>query len=276
MSWLPELELSPGCFLAVAPDRGGFILRSTVGTPTTIAVVGLGRFGLAVVEQLGDLAPTGTRFLLVDREPRRIQVAHSRLEARFPEVEAHEGNIDDAAWANRLQGTNAIVILCTDEDRKNLRIAMTLTSVKDARYRTVVRMFDQGFGERLAGVSGARQDLDLAGFRVLFDDAFAMLTHQRDVVLETETYGTLRPPAVRSPRIRGCVRTHPKGDAHRWYLANLQPGEHATVGPSARRVADLPWVGTPGIAPEGLWLLPDDALARLSARERSGGVVAAG
>jgi Trk K+ transport system NAD-binding subunit len=248
--WLPTIQLAPGVYLGAG--AGGFALSSVVssGSPRLVVVVGLGRFGSAVAEQLAELLPVDAALWVVDNRGPTVDAAVGRIQHRGG-VRGWAADVTDPEWKRAVDeyGKDALVFLCTDHDRENLRVAMSLARSA----RTVVRMFDQPFGERFTPAGGQSFELDVAGFRGLFHDAFPMLAHQYDV----------DGPAGRMPRIRTCLRL--KDDGERWYLVWLSEPEQRAASDQPRRdavqVAGLGEVGAS--VPAGWWLVRSGVLDRL-------------
>jgi hypothetical protein len=196
--WLPALQLAPGAFLTSANGRFTLTSAATAGSPPLVVVVGLGRFGRAVAEQLADLLPDEAALWVVDSHAAAVEATYARLSHRKGVTPRH-ADVTASDWKQELKayGENVLVFLCTDQDRDNLRVAMGLARTA----RTVVRMFDQPFGERFTPAGGESFGLDVAGFRGLFHDAWPMLAHQHEV----DT------PTGRIPRIRTCLRLNNDG-----------------------------------------------------------------
>lgn len=250
--WLPALQVAPGAYLVGEGGRFALAPAPDESNPGLVVVVGLGRFGRAVAEQLAELLPADTVLRVVDSRPGTIE--STRLGHRAG-VEVLEANVTDASWRVGLdtQRRGALVFLCTDQDRDNLRVAMGLSRTA----RTVVRMFDQPFGERFQPAGGESFELDVAGFRGLFHDALPMLAHQHEVA---------GPGGAVIPRIRTCLRLPglPATSDIRWYLAWLDPREQDLLqgrsSADAQRVADLPATGDDASIdradiPDGWWLV---------------------
>ncbi len=268
--WLPALQVAPGAFLVA--QGGAFALsgRPPEASPRLVVVVGLGRFGRAVAEQLADLLPADCALRLVDAEPQAVEDACARLAHRAG-TEGKVADVTDPVWKEGIEaaGKQALVFLCTDQDRDNLRVAMGLARTA----RTVVRMFDQPFGERFKPAGGESFELDVAGFQTLFHDAFPMLAYQHDVD---------GPEGHRIPRIRSCLRLpgqravagQGRDDVPRWYLAWLDADEQRLLAArgttmDAHRVAELPVAGGADLVraeiPAGWWLVRSGVFSALQA-----------
>ena len=133
-----------------------------------------------------------------------------------------------------------------------MRVAMGL----GRSVRTVVRMFDQSFGDRFKDFSLDRRDIKPAGFRALFADAHPMLAYQHDV----------QGPDGQVPRIRTCLRL--PGHTERWYLTWLSSDEQASAKAQAGAlcVADVPRDGQVADVPRGWWLLRSAVFEQLAPR----------
>jgi Trk K+ transport system NAD-binding subunit len=261
--WLPALHVAgDGGEEHFLVARGGAFALSAHppgDAPELVVVVGLGRFGRAVAEQLAELLPARTRLRVVDSGDAAVEATRQRLRLR-PDVDVHRADVNDTRWRADLEekGKRALVFLCTDQDRENLRVAMGIARSA----RTVVRMFDQPFGERFSPAGGDSFELDVAGFRGLFHDAFPMLAYQHEVD---------GPHGRRIPRIRTCLRLPPHAGGRdpqatpeaRWYLTWLDSRGAAHLGgrstADVQRVAELP--AADGYAldrtriPSGWWLV---------------------
>jgi Trk K+ transport system NAD-binding subunit len=254
--WIPEVEVAPGTYLGV--QDAGFGLRGTIqeDAPRVAVVVGLGRFGRAVAEQLADLLPRDCELWVVDSHKPALDGTLARV-SRHRAARGWLADVADGEWGRAAEayGKRALVLLCTDKDRANLRVAMGLSR----SVRTVVRMFDQEFGERFQDVSVDRRELDVAGFRGLFHDALPMLAYQQDV----------DGPHGRMARIRTCLRL-PGKESARWYLAWLHDRESSALAgrtsADAQRVASLPATGVdPTNVPGGWWLVRSAVFEALAA-----------
>jgi Trk K+ transport system NAD-binding subunit len=280
--WLPALSVDDDLLL----ERGGtddapnFTLRSR-GAPREpsandlelVVVVGLGRFGRAVAEQFHDVLPDETRLALVDRDAGTLEWARGRLSSPPNRVETFASDISDPAWLPRIRalGPRALVVLCTDQDRQNLRMALQLA---DFGIRTIVRMFDEDFGDRLAGLRQGQSQLDVAGFQSLFLAALPLLTCQGDYDGRRRESA----PEDRARRwVKTCVHAPRNMDCRRWFLTWLPPTEAAFVAASAatdaRSLSAIAVVGQAarGESDTGWWLLTDTALDRLAEWSKTGG-----
>lgn len=182
------------------------------GPAVRYAIVGLGRFGRAVVRELLNAVPASARFLLVERSAQALQAQV----ANFTEEEQRrfEPLIGDAIQPDvgeRLHGFGPqAVIVCTDNDLGNLRLALDL---KRRQVRTVTRMFDL---EASSELSSGLDDHGIAtvGLARLFRLAIPILTHER--------------------RLHMCVNLDmnntPEVD-HLFYLARLDADERRALGP---------------------------------------------
>lgn len=226
--WLPSLQIEPGAFLEI--QDGSFALSTSRSTtaPLKVYVVGLGRFGSALAEQLADLLPSDTELIIVDNQQQSVHAAASRISSKS-NIQHLCADVTSASWRVHLADPNnrSLVFLCTDQDRDNLRVAMELTRTA----RTVVRMFDQPLGGRFSPQGGERFELEIAAFQHLFHDALPMLTHQGDV----------EGPSGKMHRIRTCLRLREGGE--RWYLvwlSEIEQSKARAAGPDhALQIAQL-------------------------------------
>lgn len=244
-------------------DGGSFQLARPFALATPVAVVGLGRFGHAVASQLLSLGGRDIHLRVVDRDARAVtRFLDGLSDALRARVTADVMEVEDLRWADALrrEGVGGSALLCTDADRANLRVAMQLF---EHGVPSVIRMFDEGVGDRLQDLTSAEQ-IDVAGFRSLFLDALPMLTHR----------GELLDDGVPVPRIRACVRTQREASGQRrrlWYQMHLTSSEAAELEGRAIDVQSLPWSGprTP-FQTSHRWLVrADDVTGRLSAQAPS-------
>ncbi len=253
--WLPSVEVSRSCNL-VARGAGFALAREAPPSPVFI-VVGLGRFGRSVLQQLVDAAPANARFVAVDRSARAVDSAIGSLAPHErPAVTGLAADALDGGWLDAMpkDGRAAVVLFCTDNDRANLTMAMRAAR---AGHRTMSRMFDQEAGAALHEAYANHQEIGVAGFRELFHGAFPILTH-------TQAPSQHGPSAQ---RIRTCVGQ--KGTKELWYLMRLSPDEVASVSAKhgSVRLSDLAWDGPAGEAPPAdAWLLTTKDLAGLPTR----------
>jgi Trk K+ transport system NAD-binding subunit len=182
------------------------------GEAERFAVVGLGRFGRAVLRELLDAAPTGARFLVVERSEEAVaQGLESLSAAERARLEVHVGDATGPsalAALDRLKPSAALI--CTDNDICNLRLALTL---QKKSVRTVMRMFDLENSAELSNGLDER-GLQPVGLAQLFRTAIPILTHER--------------------KLLGCIdldfnRT-PAAHDHLFYLARVTQAEKDKLG----------------------------------------------
>ena len=254
--WIPALQVTAGAYLVARDARFEVATQAPEGAPRLVVVVGLGRFGSAVAEQLADLLPDDTLLWLVDNRSAVVEATLARIGGRAG-VKGWTTEATDPVWRRNVDGygKEALVFLCTDQDRDNLRVAMSLARSA----RTVVRMFDQPFVERFTPAGGDTFEIDVAGFSGLFHDAFPMLGHQHDV----------DGPDGRMPRIRTCLRL--RDDGERWYLAWLSDYEcHAALSAGRDVAVQLSSLAPIEVTiPGGWWLVRSGFLERLPVTNRS-------
>lgn len=247
--WMPSVQMDSRCHLV--GTAGAFSLVAQAPQPPLYVVVGLGRFGLSVLQQLVDAAPVGARVLAVDRDGARVDAAMDSLPPAL--ALAVERRVMDAMqgdWIDIIPNAerSAVMLFCTDNDRANLAMAMRAAK---GGHRTMSRMFDQDTWTHLGDSYGDHRNLGVALFRELFWNAIPLLTHQ-GYVAATEGDS---PSGSKTERIRTCLRL-PGGEEH-WYLTRLDPAEsrRMAVPGEAIRVADLPWQGEAAELPAAHWWL---------------------
>ena len=259
--WLPGIEVEAGAMLCVRHGSNGEASAATAlttckavspGEFPVVVVVGLGRFGYAVLEQLVDTLPQSVELFALDKDAasiRRARLGLGRRSARFGlrgdarvkwltgEVEALEGL--------QVKGTvpaRALVFLCTDQPRSNVRWALAL-SEESAGMRVVVRMGDEGFGRRFAGPHSMKESNILAvGLRELFRDGRPILEHQQDISDGGARVRACVWPGSDRPAERGrWWSPRPSRAPSAWYLVRLEAGQSAPKGEAlALEVEGLP------------------------------------
>ena len=278
--WLPELRLpTVGHLTASSGVSVEFAVSLAEPTPRRFVIVGLGRFGRAVLDQLLVLAPVSSELVAIDLRQSAVSAAVAglsrsagqRVTAVVGEVSAADWQAQMDRWVPSNSATNGtvpttIVLLCTDNDKENLKVALRLATKK---YPTVVRMFDQAVlsdkisHETLESVGPGH--LGVAEFQSLFRTALPMLIASPYDFGEGEC-GT---PCLRS-RILACVHPDGGGSGKALYLATLSPADlEAIKGSGAVAVPSPPLTNgeTADLVDDSLWLLTAAALERLAPRD---------
>jgi Trk K+ transport system NAD-binding subunit len=186
-----------------------------------LAVIGMGRFGRSVARELLDAAPPGARFLIIERSDEhyaRSAAAFSDEErARF---ELYAGDATSAAAGARIaEFRPTAVIVCTDNDLSNLRLAVDL---RRRELKAVTRMFDLEASIEL-GRGLDERGIFTVGLSRLFRAAIPILTHER--------------------RILGCVNldvAHTPEVDHLFYLARVTDEERHRLGDACISLDALP------------------------------------
>jgi Trk K+ transport system NAD-binding subunit len=213
------------------------------GAEERFAIVGLGRFGRSVVRELISAVSASASFLILERSAASLEAQittfsaeeRARFEVLVADASRPEAGARIHAFAPRA------VIVCTDSDLGNLRVALDLHR-RDIK--TITRMFDLDASQELAR---GLEDCGIAtvGLAPLFRAAIPILTHER--------------------RLRACLnvdfRSTPEVD-HLFYLSELAAEERRELAERCVALAELP--RAPG-APEPP---PDLALVWYRAVER--------
>lgn len=249
--WLGAVQLGPGAYL-----RAGTPITRAASPgedlPAIVMVVGLGRFGCAVLEQLVDLLPSAVTLWAVDLDRRAIARARARVRPGARMIWWEHTEAEDPRWVRKARAVreSALVFLCTDQDRDNLRYATEI----GGEVRVVARVFNAGFGEKFTSVSANGGNLMPVGLRELFAEATPLLVHQRAL-----------DPAVAGRSgawIRTCLRETDTGRTG--YLVWLTAAEWAALRQSPQEACVLAEdvLGVPPNAPA--WtVVSAEALPRL-------------
>ncbi|MBI5514153.1 MAG: NAD-binding protein [Deltaproteobacteria bacterium] len=212
--------------------------------PERFVVVGLGRFGRSVLEELQAHASPRPSFLLLDRAADACEAVVRQLPEPWRERVAYA--VGDSAEASLRAQIAAFeptaVLLCTDNDRQNLRVAADL---RRQGLRTVARMFDRDAGLDLD------RGLDAQGIAVLS---------------LTRLFRAALPLLLQESRLLGCVDldfNRTRALDHLFYLGRLSAEERRRMGDAC---VPLETLAEPGVlVPEELCLLWHDAAHRLDA-----------
>jgi Trk K+ transport system NAD-binding subunit len=210
--------------------------------PERFVVVGIGRFGRAVFEELQAHVSPAPEFLLLDRAEAACEAVHRQLSASWQErVTTLVGDCSDEVQRARIVAVApSAVVLCTDNDRHNLRMAADL---RRRGLRTVARMFDRDAGLDLD------RGLDAQGIAVLS---------------LTRLFRAALPLLLQESRLVGCVDldfNRTRALDHLFYLARLAPEERRRLGDACVPLSAL---AEPDLAvPEALCLVWHDAVHRI-------------
>ena len=207
--------------------------------------MGLGRFGRSVAVELAATVSQSARFLVVERSAqsceRQLETLPLGVRSR---VEVHIGDAaSQEAIARITDFAPRAVIVCTDSDLGNLRLALDL---RRRNVRTVTRMFDLEASRELAR---GLEDHGVAtvGLARLFRAAIPILTHERRL----------------QASINLDVSNTPDVD-HLFYLARLDAGERSALGMACVGLEELAATADAPPPPEGLALVWHRAIKRLS------------
>lgn len=200
-------------------------LRLEVDAPADVperyAVVGLGRFGRSVLRELLDAAPKTTRVLVVERSQATYE---SSAEAFTPEERARfELCLADATSTQAVRTIEAFapsaVLVCTDNDISNLRLALVLHR---REVKTITRMFDLEASAEL-GRGLDERGICPVGLARLFRTAIPILTHERQLI------ACVNLDVARTPHVD-----------HLFYLARVTDSDRARLGPHCVSLDELP------------------------------------
>ena len=142
-----------------------------------LALVGLGRFGRAVLRELLDAAPAAARFMVVERDPATVAASEAGLtEAERSRLEFAVGDAVSAGIRAVIQvfQPNAVLV-CTDNDIINLRLALDLRGMG---LEVLTRMFDLESSTEL-GRGLQEQGISPIGLSSLVRAAVPILTHEQ-------------------------------------------------------------------------------------------------
>ena len=194
------------------------------------AIIGLGRFGQAVVRELLLAAPTGSRFLVVERSDAHLRAAMEHLDGADPSRFDHiaDDATSSATLARIVAFAPTAAIVCTDNDLSNLRLAVGLGRSK---LRAVMRMSGPDASELSRGLD--EKGVTVVALSRLFRAAIPILTHER--------------------RLRACLNLDFNRTAevdHLFYLAEVTDEERTRLGRACVGLDELPKKeGTPPLPP---------------------------
>lgn len=185
------------------------------------AVVGLGRFGRSVLRELLDVTPRATRFLVVERA---LATYESSCESFTADERARfDLCVADATSARAVAAIEAFaptaVLVCTDNDISNLRLALVLHR---REVKIVTRMFDLEASAEL-GRGLDERGICPVGIARLFRTAIPILTHERQLL------ACVNLDVARTPHID-----------HLFYLARVTDGDRARLGDACVTLDELP------------------------------------
>jgi Trk K+ transport system NAD-binding subunit len=186
-----------------------------------LVVIGLGHFGRSVVRELLDVTSRAARFLIVERSGGSYrQGSEAFTDEERARFEVLLGDATSAASVDRIAAFQpTAVVICTDNDLSNLRLAILL---RRRELRAVTRMFDLEAGAEL-GRGLDERGISIVGLSRLFRAAIPILTHER--------------------RLLACVNLDiartPQVD-HLFYLARVRPEGRARLGRACVPLEDLP------------------------------------
>ncbi len=219
------------------------------GTGDSFAIVGVGRFGRSVLRELIDSTPGSSRFLVIERSRAGLDAS---MEA-FTESERARCDvcIGDATQPAALAALEAFgpaaVLVCTDNDISNLRLALVLHR-RDVK--TVTRMFDLDASAELGRGLGER-GIAAIGLARLFRTAIPILTHEEQLL--------------------ACVNLDfgetPVVD-HLFYLARVSDADVAGLGVAYVPLHDLPRADDGPEPPRDMGLVWHRKIHELSRRSR--------
>ena len=184
-----------------------------------LVVVGMGRFGRSVTRELLDAASVPARFLIVDREAGQLDASDTFTPDEVSRFETYVGDANQLAARERIHAfAPDAVIICTDNDLGNLRLAVDL---RRRKVRTITRMFDiEASVELDRGLH--EKGIATVGLARLFRAAIPILTHER--------------------RIHACVDLDvaptPEVD-HLFYLARVTGEEKRRLGAACVSLSEL-------------------------------------
>jgi Trk K+ transport system NAD-binding subunit len=204
-------------FRVEAPNHA----RTHARPPDRLVIVGLGRFGRSVARELLDAAAEGAHFLVVERSESSFHHgAELFSDEERARLELFLGDAVSPAAITRVTGfAPTAVIVCTDNDLSNLRLAVDLHR-RDVK--AVTRMFDlEASAELSRGLD--ERGIFTVGLSRLFRAAIPILTHEL--------------------RLLACVNLDvaqtPEVD-HLFYLARVSADERRRLGDACVPLADLP------------------------------------
>ena len=235
--------------VALEEDRrrlfAAFRVEEETESAERFAIVGLGRLGSELVDNLLRHAGREARFLLVDRAKSRLEEVLNRAppEAR-PRFATYAGDVMAGRGALReieaFAPTAAIV--CTDSDLGNLRLALDLQA---HGVRTVARMFDADASPELVEELG-RHAITAASFARLLHAAIPILTNER--------------------RLLACVNldvAHTPIPDHLFYLAEMTEKERSALGRGCVGLDELPRTEGVRVPSPGLVLVWHRAIEKM-------------
>jgi Trk K+ transport system NAD-binding subunit len=198
-----------------------------------LVLVGLGRFGRAVLRELLDAAPASAHFMVVERDPAVVVAS----EGSFPEAERSrlQFAVGDAVSAGVRAAIQvyqpSAVLVCTDNDIINVRLALDLRRLG---LEVVTRMFDLESSIEL-GRALQEHGISPIGLSALVRAAVPILTHEQFLL--------------------ACLNLDfnhtPQESDHLFYLARVSAEERARVGAACLPLAELPAApGTPAPPPD--------------------------
>jgi Trk K+ transport system NAD-binding subunit len=206
-----------------------FCLAPGEGSPDErYAIIGLGRFGRSVAEELLHTVAPSARFLVVESArgtcERQMASFGPEERARF-EVIVGDAAAPDVVEAIVRFAPRAAVV-CTDKDLRNLRLALELNRHE---VRTMTRLFDLDAPSELARGLEER-GMETVGLARLFRAAMPILTHERRLL------GCLNLDVIETPEVD-----------HLFYLARVTPEERRQLGARCMGLDELP--ARPGAPP---------------------------
>ncbi len=215
--------------LRVAPD-------APADAPDRYVVVGLGRFGRSVLRELLDVAPADTRFLVVERAQSTFDASAESFAA--DERARFELCLADATSASAVATIRSFaptaVLVCTDNDIANLRLALVLHR---SEVKIITRMFDLEAAAEL-GRGLDERGICPVGLARLFRTAIPILTHERQLI------ACVNLDVARTPHVD-----------HLFYLARVTDADRARLGAHCVSLDELTRDGAVAAPPRDLALV---------------------
>ena len=215
--------------LRVEPD-------APVDSADRYVVVGLGRFGRSVLRELIDVAPCDTRFLIIERSRATFDASAETFSA--DERARFELCLADATSAKATSTVRAFaptaVLVCTDNDLSNLRLALILHR---SEVKIITRMFDLEAAAEL-GRGLDERGICPVGLARLFRMAIPILTHERQLI------ACVNLDVARTPHVD-----------HLFYLARVTDSDRARLGRHCVSLDELPRAEGVPVPPRDLALV---------------------
>jgi Trk K+ transport system NAD-binding subunit len=191
------------------------------GAPDRLVIVGAGRFGRSVAHELLATVGEGARFLIVDRSDEHLRAALDSLPADIrPRVEGHAADSVSPSTIARIgEFAPTAVLVCTDNDLANLRLAIDLHR---RSLRTVTRMFHLEASIEL-GLGLKERGLYTVGLSRLLRAAIPILTQERRLLAVVDL------DFARTPELD-----------HLFYLARVTDEDRRRLGRACVALDELP------------------------------------